>query len=202
MKPLLAIILFSFSCTDLNEQTANSDLEFSKADIAKKNTKADSVVDYCQRFGWYGDGECDTFCLHEDVLDCRPEAEVECAALCQNRENNLCVTKLACEDKCRNEIDNWSDDQVEGFAECLGHPLCYRTVDQCMRTHSTVGFCEDACSEQEDNQFGWCGATECVQYCWDNIDSWDKPTEQAFLLCANENPLCYQTMENCISYQK
>lgn len=40
-------------------------------DEARRNGgKNDSGADYCDLFGWYGDGICDDFCLHPDTEDC------------------------------------------------------------------------------------------------------------------------------------
>ncbi len=58
--------------------------------------KADGV-DYCEDFGWYGDGECDTFCplTDHDCTDdeCTPGADSTCSA------EEICVTSL-CEADC------------------------------------------------------------------------------------------------------
>lgn len=200
MKVLhIIIVSFCFSCSaDITEKSETP----LKSDMVNQQGKADSSVDYCEKFGWYGDGECDTFCLQEDVQDCGSQVEQECSALCQNRLDTVCFTNEQCEETCQTELRNWSDAQAGYFSTCLDQPLCYQTAEQCVNNASKSNYCEQACSEQEENQFGWCGATECVEYCWNNIDDWDNSTEQAFLLCANENPLCYQTMENCIETRK
>lgn len=58
--------------------------------------KADGV-DHCEDFGWYGDGECDTFCplTDHDCTDdeCTPGADSTCSA------EEICVTSL-CEAHC------------------------------------------------------------------------------------------------------
>ncbi|RLB56876.1 MAG: hypothetical protein DRJ42_02095 [Deltaproteobacteria bacterium] len=58
--------------------------------------KADGV-DYCEDFGWYGDGECDTFCplIDHDCTDdeCTPGADSTCSA------EEICVTSL-CDADC------------------------------------------------------------------------------------------------------
>mgnify|MGYP000735949683 CR=1 FL=1 len=45
-----------------------------KAQARQRQGKADNGEDYCQRYGWYGDAECDDFCPRPDP-DCAPEDE-------------------------------------------------------------------------------------------------------------------------------
>jgi hypothetical protein len=39
--------------------------------------KADQGVDYCERYGWYGDGICDPFCLEPDPDCAQPNNQCE-----------------------------------------------------------------------------------------------------------------------------
>jgi hypothetical protein len=45
-----------------------------KADARASHGKADDGTDVCQKNGWYGDGECDTFCPEFDIADCFGQA--------------------------------------------------------------------------------------------------------------------------------
>jgi len=47
-----------------------------KAEARGLQGKADNGEDYCETYGWYGDGECDDFCPRADP-DCTPEPEPE-----------------------------------------------------------------------------------------------------------------------------
>jgi eight-cysteine-cluster-containing protein len=51
----------------------NDNNSISKEDAANL-AKADDTTDYCEIYGWYGDGICDTFCLNPDP-DCDSEQE-------------------------------------------------------------------------------------------------------------------------------
>lgn len=60
--------------------------------------------------------------------------------------------------------------------------------------------CAAACATRPPPKSGWCWtAAECSRYCTANdVDSWAQPRQAAFLTCARENPLCYQSLEQCI----
>jgi len=81
----------------------------SKAEAAALMTKADAP-DYCEWFGWYGDGICDTFCANPDP-DCAP-AEEECfrsgcggeicaaesvISTCEVKPESICLEGAICE---------------------------------------------------------------------------------------------------------
>ncbi len=207
MKPLITIVvLFCFSCgADLNTPTeveSNPSTQLSKADLIKQGSKADHAVDYCAINGWYGDGVCDAFCLHEDAQDCgSAEVKAECAQRCSIRSSVSCVFDDECLSTCEDGIASWNTQQKDDFQFCLGRPLCFDTLSNCLGDAVEEAFCKDACSNR-DNQFGWCSDRECVQYCKTNSRTWDNRTEEAFLTCATEDPLCYQTIEDCVSSEK
>ena len=71
MRHLLPIALFVTACaTPTGEEQAPD-----KEDIAGQlaDGKADTSVDWCARWDWYDDGDCDQFCLKPDP-DCQQNA--------------------------------------------------------------------------------------------------------------------------------
>jgi hypothetical protein len=67
---LLATALLAGAC-------ATSDDDHSPTKEEVRSGKADLSIDYCDWYGWYGDGICDTFCLEPDP-DCdQPNNECE-----------------------------------------------------------------------------------------------------------------------------
>ncbi len=47
-----------------------ADAALSKTDAKARAGKGDDGGDLCEEYGWYGDGECDTFCPEQDTADC------------------------------------------------------------------------------------------------------------------------------------
>ena len=60
-------------------------------------------------------------------------------------------------------------------------------------------FCPEACAKPVD---GSCFQTEaCVAYCEKSASTWAPEVATAFSACAAENPLCFETVQNCILQQ-
>lgn len=193
-RSVLLLIIFCWSCGSDFVETKEASTAVDKSDYSQKG-KADSNVDYCAVFGWYGDGECDTFCQNEDVQDCRENTQ--CEDLCADRADNSCFDDERCVAACEEN----SDAAVEDIRACLGQPICYQTLGSCVANRTDIAFCEDACSEQRDNPNGWCGFDVCVQFCRENHNTWDSTTEATFYTCATEDPVCYSTWDNCMGVE-
>ena len=66
------MVLFVAACA---ADTSNPRAEITKEEAAEASGgAADAPIDYCARYEWYGDGECDTFCELPDP-DCGGDAE-------------------------------------------------------------------------------------------------------------------------------
>lgn len=64
-------------CGEAGESEGAGDQLPASVDKAEGRTlqgKADGGEDYCERYGWYGDDECDDFCPRPDP-DCEPEPD-------------------------------------------------------------------------------------------------------------------------------
>ena len=70
---LLLVMLLS-ACGDQELQGGGEDPAPMTKEEAEGHAKADSMIDYCEIYGWYGDGVCDDFCLQPDP-DCAAEDE-------------------------------------------------------------------------------------------------------------------------------
>jgi hypothetical protein len=80
MRPftlILSIGVTAISCSD--------DAPLSKDDV--RQGKADIGTDYCEMYGWYGDGECDHFCPKPDGDCCNDNVP----------PNPLCDTPPICD---------------------------------------------------------------------------------------------------------
>ena len=53
----------------------STDDDLTKEEARAQGGKSDTGVDYCEEYGWYGDGICDDFCLNPDP-DCEPAGRV------------------------------------------------------------------------------------------------------------------------------
>lgn len=61
---------------------------------------------------------------------------------------------------------------------------------------ATPEFCTTACQKTADDT---CFSTAtCTAYCQDKSGAWPPPVRGAFAACAAKNPLCYQTMDDCM----
>ena len=69
---VLIVMCFGFSLT-AGCQGENEKDTLTKEEAASL-AKTDSLSDFCDWFGWYGDGICDTFCLYPDP-DCEEEQD-------------------------------------------------------------------------------------------------------------------------------
>ena len=75
MKPLaLLLSLVALGCAA--EDSSN---DISKDEARARVGKGDVALDYCEWLGWYGDGECDDFCLEPDP-DCGTSGDQYCYA--------------------------------------------------------------------------------------------------------------------------
>ncbi|PKN39530.1 MAG: hypothetical protein CVU63_15530 [Deltaproteobacteria bacterium HGW-Deltaproteobacteria-20] len=75
----LSTSLFALLLAACSSSTEPSDSQSGAAmskDDARAAGKADQGTDYCEEFGWYGDGECDDFCLQPDP-DCGQGCEYD-----------------------------------------------------------------------------------------------------------------------------
>jgi hypothetical protein len=65
--------------------------------------------------------------------------------------------------------------------------------------NSVQAMCADACVKTAD---GTCfPSAACVEYCEMNAPAWPTEVAKAFATCAAENPLCFETVPNCILSQ-
>ncbi len=77
---------------------SGGDAALTKDEARRHGGKNDHGVDYCELFGWYGDGVCDDFCARPDTEDCGGEtycggfAGLSCAAgeFCSYTREELC----------------------------------------------------------------------------------------------------------------
>jgi triacylglycerol lipase len=69
LLPCLLVTLALTACAPVGED-AGADKQAVADDLA--SGKADSTLDWCARWGWYNDGECDQFCLKPDP-DCQSD---------------------------------------------------------------------------------------------------------------------------------
>ncbi len=199
------LVLFCLSCGADNDGPVKTTEKVTKESAAKQGS-ADSAVDHCATEGWYGDGECDLFCLEKDVQDCGVDnlAENFCEESCSKRDDpsGWCSDE-ECVQYCKDNQATWDTPTEKAFQACATEdPLCFITIDQCVDSRKAADtVCEESCSKRDDPS-GWCSDEECVQYCKDNQATWDVPTEQAFQACATEDPLCFITIDQCVDSRK
>lgn len=67
--PTSLFALLLAACSSSTEPSDSQSGAAMSKDDARAAGKADQGTDYCEEFGWYGDGECDDFCLQPDP-DC------------------------------------------------------------------------------------------------------------------------------------
>ena len=139
--------------------------------------KGDNGVDWCERFGWYGDGECDDFCPEPDVEDCGEQTQgcggfagLTCPAgqYCRYEANEMCGA-----------ADQMGTCQVmpDACAEIYA-PVCgcdgetYGNACDANASGTSVareGACEPACTTDDDCPQvqclpgGPCPHTSCVE---------------------------------------
>jgi hypothetical protein len=85
-KYLACLALFAFGCSG-GQVTGGDDGDETQAELKRSAAQAmaqgTASGDVCVEHGWYGDGECDTFCADFDNQDCTPTTSgppVACAA--------------------------------------------------------------------------------------------------------------------------
>jgi len=59
-----------------------------------------------------------------------------------------------------------------------------------------VAFCEQACAARMTD--GCIAEADCRGYCEAEAAGWSEPVRDAFATCIAENPLCFETTENCM----
>ena len=97
----LGLAVFSGGCM--------SDTAVSKQEARERYERGDTEIDYCERYGWYGDGACDDWC---------PAPDRDCAqASCGGIAGIQCAAGHECVDDPSDECD-----PARGGADCAG--LC------------------------------------------------------------------------------
>lgn len=116
----LGIVVFSLGCT---AESPEGPGEISKDEARVMQGKADGF-DFCDWFGWYGDGECDEFC---------PEPDPDCEGTCTTDADCpqiVCVRAPCPSSVCVDQqcvIDNPEDSCGAGERECAtcnGNSTC------------------------------------------------------------------------------
>ena len=157
---LISISLLTTGCLFLDNDAIET-TELSKKEAKKRSEKGDTK-DYCEIFGWYGDGTCDEFCSRPDmdcsICDVQPQCE-EGFELCLSgaiapeceegyHRAETCDEGLTCipmEEPCRGPYFC-----VEDVPNCLALPSCQENqfeVEKCK-----IG--DDLCQE-----VSLCGST-------------------------------------------
>jgi hypothetical protein len=175
----------------------NSDL--SKAD-ARREIKEGSDSDYCDIYGWYGDGTCDDFCTDPD-----PDCDAECKALptctgnefevesCEDREDcntrELCGTTVYCQEE--NDVCTAYPSCAPGFvevdqcvpdAECVEESICEATIfcvpEEVCGGEATCpdGYSPQACDTSDD-------ACKLVDFCGTMISCLRTDVCEALEIC-------------------
>ncbi len=145
----------------------------------------ETEVDYCEEFGWYGDGECDSFCLDADP-DCGGCIRTGCSGeLCNDEPlTSTCEARpeYACYDThgaCERQADGlcgWTE--TPELSACLDDPS--PEPGECRRTGCSGQICADEdiattcevlpgdacyadhgiCGRQDDGECGWMETAE------------------------------------------
>lgn len=186
MSVLAATLLLGACGTPASDKHDDS---VSKAQARDRGEKGDTV-DYCERFGWYGDGVCDDFCPEEDE-DCGGSEPVFCDDQLQCGAGEVCQfeagacgaddggTCVAAPEAC---IDLWApvcgcDDQTysnDCYALAAGVSVQYsgecegpQPSDEC------DGLVSGECGEGRACIFpaGTCGGTDERGTCTDQFDA-------------------------------
>jgi hypothetical protein len=100
-KYLIGLVLLVTACsggqTTSGDKGGQSQAQLKKAAAEAHSKGSDGGADVCVTHGWYGDGECDTFCQDADSGDCGVNGTV-CAAfieepngLCSRKPNDPCI---------------------------------------------------------------------------------------------------------------
>lgn len=123
---LLASTAISTGCDTPDSQGQDT---MSKDDAREqaKADKADGIsLDYCEWYGWYGDGICDDFCLEPD-----PD--------CDDAQGNACggFAGWVCDE---GEFCLYEPDQTCGFADALG--TCSPQPEICTQEFAPVCGCD------------------------------------------------------------
>lgn len=111
---LLATVACSGAQTTGGDQGDQSVAELKKA-AAEASASGNAQGDVCGTSGWYGDGECDTFCQDDDSVDCVPDpGGVHCAEFieqsngyCSRVANDPCIAQ---DPDCRGQIEPGTPD--------------------------------------------------------------------------------------------
>jgi hypothetical protein len=116
---VLPLTLVLTSCT-----SDSPDEEITKEEARRQGGKSDSGVDYCDLFGWYGDGICDDFCTNPDP-DCEPAGR-----FCGGIAGFLCPEGQFCD---------YAADAGCGFADAGG--VCRAKPEACIALYDPVCGC-------------------------------------------------------------
>ncbi|MEM7608287.1 MAG: hypothetical protein AAF411_23275, partial [Myxococcota bacterium] len=162
---------------------------FGKAD-ARALQASEPDRDFCAEFAWYGDGECDDFCLSEDVdcgdaPDCRPTgcsgqicADGDLASTCEFLPEYACYQDLGICERQDDGACGWTE--TPELSECLNDPVPKPEPGECRRTGCSGELCagEDlasacialpefacygdfgVCERQDDGACGWTDSVE------------------------------------------
>ncbi len=104
MRRLIGLLVVTFGCSGAATSSPTGD-SAAKLRAAQDHARGTSNGDVCSTQGWYGDGECDTFCTNTDT-DCVPHAgggsgePIVCAAFSEVSDG---VCKRPATDACRSQ---------------------------------------------------------------------------------------------------
>ncbi len=154
--------------------------------------------------------EVDPLCFRtvDDCIETPPESSDECSNLCQARTvhevDGWCYPQAECEADCQSGLG--SGDNADAFATCVtDSPLCYQTVQQCMAPDASPPQldCDATCAGRDDHAIdGWCfDSSECAAHCTTNAAAWSTTDAESFAACVGDDPLCFQTPEQCMMAQ-
>jgi hypothetical protein len=192
-------MIFAASCGEDEGTPAPGESSVSKLEAAAQGGKSDRGVDFCEANGWYGDGECDTFCPKADT-DCdgayEPCGTLSCGetcTLCAPGDKNCietAVVKMCQDDGTCGATTPTCGATDEPYDSCGGKTcgdyctICDPADTDCFET-AVVKYC------QAD---GSCGATEAVCEVTEPYDSCGgKTCGDTCTICDPADTDCFET---------
>ena len=128
---------------------------------------------------------------------------IDCVALCMPRDTHdaWCFDTAECVVFCEANIEESAAGEREAFLSCVTDaPLCYQSVEQCMGSSARAECAEQCASRDEHAGDGWCvSSDECAIACEAGASTWSADEKGAFDTCISDAPLCYRTLDDCMS---
>ncbi|MDF3067716.1 MAG: Kazal-type serine protease inhibitor domain protein [Polyangiaceae bacterium] len=181
-------------------ESATQELKRAAAEARASSPRPPSG-DVCASEGWYGDGECDTFCRDADSKDCTPDSDGFVCALFLEEANGLCTRRA--DDPCIGQDPDCAA-VVEPAIECpaiaqapdgvckddpsnvcvyLSDPDCGRSAPGVPTTPTPPIYCA-AIAQEADGVCKDDPSNECAIYqdpdCWGAIE----PSPAEPVICA------------------